>query len=657
MKLKNFIRKAGAFALAGVLTVGTIVSSAFGAVPISAGGSGTVVGWNPVYGQEVTTYTSLGTFQSSEFLDFTHSDGQWGGAIFCLQPGASITAGDTLNAVDFETGYNALSVAQRKAIQRVAGFFTQDYHPGSPASDSISQLSYYWTYQCLIWHYAGFMTDDQAMQTMNQGRTKNGNNYTIGASGEYTRIRNLMDEYETRPSFGAVSQADINASSTYKLNFDAATGTYRTIIHDTTGMTRNQRMKSMVCSNPNITFTQCDANGNPSASGDYIQIVSTQPVTSPVVAYQTKKDEYCPISNNCVAMYNGTNGHQNCFQIGVRGNDPVSVYFAVYSDDSPLTISKQDVTTGTELPNASLTLKDKLTGTVIESWTSGTTPHQVANVAAMTPGRTYVLSETIAPANYAVAQDVDFVYTGTVGQQVVMYNEIHGVVRVYKTGPMLTGTTAYPVNAGGKQVTVNRMDFSAEAFANVSFDIYNARTNALVATITTDGSGYATSDLLPCGQGETYYMVETGTPAGAVMEESQIPVTIAFDNANNTYVAPVTLDNGATSVKISVYKEGELVLPNVEEDGTITYGKKPIEGVYYGLYTGEEIQLPNGTIAKDTLVAIGKTDAKGVCVIEEAVVAGKYYVQEISAPEGFVVDDTKHEVNVTYTANSSEPVK
>lgn len=652
MKLKNFIRKAGAFVLAGVLSFGTLITSASGAM-IGSGASGTVGAQNSVYGQYVTGTTNLGPFSSAEFLDFTYPGGAWGGRIYCIQPGTTISSGDILNAVDFETGYSQLSYDQRRDIKRVVGFFDQDVNV--PAE--ISTHSYYWTYQCLIWHYAGYMTDEQAMAVLTQTRTKNGNTYNVGSPGDYTRIRGLMDEYDSRPSFG-VARADlVDASHTYKLTFDANTGTYRTIIHDTTGMTRGQRMNSMVCSNPNITFTQCDASGNPSATGDYIQIVSTQPVTSPVVAYQTKKDAYCPISNNCVALYNGTAGHQNCLSIGDRDHDPVYVYFAVYSDDSPLTISKQDVTTGTELPGASLVLKDKQTGAVIESWTSGTAPHKVANVAAMTPGREYVLCETIAPANYKVAQDVEFVYTGTNGQQVTMYNELHGVVRVYKTGPMLTGTTAYPVNAGGKQVTVNRMDFSAEAFANVTFKIYNARTDAEIATITTDASGYAQSELLPCGQGETYYMKEVGTPAGAVMEDAQIPITIAFDNTNNTYVAPVTLDNGVTSVKISVYKEGELVLPNVEEDGTITYGKKPIEGVYYGLYTGEEIQAANGTIAKDTLVAIGKTDAKGVCVIEEAVVAGKYYVQEISAPEGFVVDDTKHEVNVTYTANSSEPVK
>ena len=58
-------------------------------------------------------------------------------------------------------------------------------------------------------------------------------------------------------------------------------------------------------------------------------------------------------------------------------------------------ISKQDATTGKELPGAELVLKDS-SGSVVDKWTSKSTPHRVSNLA---PGK-YTLTETIAPKGY-----------------------------------------------------------------------------------------------------------------------------------------------------------------------------------------------------------------------------------------------------------------
>ena len=84
-------------------------------------------------------------------------------------------------------------------------------------------------------------------------------------------------------------------------------------------------------------------------------------------------------------------------------------------------VSKQDITTNKELPGATLVVKDK-DGNVIDEWVSTSEPHIIKN---LTVGKTYTLSETIAPDGYKIAQSIDFKIkdTGEV-QNVVMYDEL-----------------------------------------------------------------------------------------------------------------------------------------------------------------------------------------------------------------------------------------
>ena len=96
----------------------------------------------------------------------------------------------------------------------------------------------------------------------------------------------------------------------------------------------------------------------------------------------------------------------------------------VVMKNSPNTveISKQDATTGKELPGATLVLKDSKGNTKDEwKWISGNKPH----VLRLEPGK-YTLTETIAPKGYKKSSEtVEFTVEsdGTVKKPVVMKNE------------------------------------------------------------------------------------------------------------------------------------------------------------------------------------------------------------------------------------------
>ena len=68
-------------------------------------------------------------------------------------------------------------------------------------------------------------------------------------------------------------------------------------------------------------------------------------------------------------------------------------------------ISKQDMTTGTELAGATLQVIDK-DGNVIEEWVSADEPHYIE--AKLTAGETFTLRELTAPDGYNTAEDIEF---------------------------------------------------------------------------------------------------------------------------------------------------------------------------------------------------------------------------------------------------------
>ena len=113
----------------------------------------------------------------------------------------------------------------------------------------------------------------------------------------------------------------------------------------------------------------------------------------------------------------------------VAGTDK-DVNLTMTDEDTKVEISKQDITTQKELEGAHLQVKDK-NGYIVDEWVSGKEPHIIKN---LTVGETYTLIETIAPANYQIAQSIQFTIedTGDV-QNVVMYDELMPVAKNVKT--------------------------------------------------------------------------------------------------------------------------------------------------------------------------------------------------------------------------------
>lgn len=101
-------------------------------------------------------------------------------------------------------------------------------------------------------------------------------------------------------------------------------------------------------------------------------------------------------------------------------------------EDTKVEVSKQDITTKKELPGAHLKVTDE-EGNTVDEWVSKEESHIIKKLVA---GKSYTLTETIAPAKYKIAESVNFKVedTGAV-QKVIMYDELlPEAAKVVKTG-------------------------------------------------------------------------------------------------------------------------------------------------------------------------------------------------------------------------------
>ena len=100
----------------------------------------------------------------------------------------------------------------------------------------------------------------------------------------------------------------------------------------------------------------------------------------------------------------------------------------VMKDDvTKIKISKQDITSGKELPGAQLSIKDK-DGNEVEKWTSTDQPHYIE----MLPIGTYTLTEIAAPSLYMKAEDIQFTVEDTGEIQTVTMKDKPTTVVIHK---------------------------------------------------------------------------------------------------------------------------------------------------------------------------------------------------------------------------------
>ena len=169
----------------------------------------------------------------------------------------------------------------------------------------------------------------------------------------------------------------------------------------------------------------------------------------------------------------------------------------------------------------------------------------------------------------------------------------------------------------------------------------------LAATITTIAGGSVATELLPLGR---YIVTEVSAPAGYVLDDT--PHEIALTAADHTIpvvTARLSAINEFMSARITLTKEKEIVTTQHDEDGMVhsQLMNVPGEGFVFGLYCSDPIEYAGGTLPADTLIETGITDSDGALTFSGDYPHGEYYVQELAAPEGWVLSDARYRVTIT----------
>ena len=116
----------------------------------------------------------------------------------------------------------------------------------------------------------------------------------------------------------------------------------------------------------------------------------------------------------------------------------------------------------------------------------------------------------------------------------------------------------------------------------------------------------------------------------------------------------MTLAIGKTTTKNVTDKRVNAKINIAKQDaetGNAAQGDATLEGAVYGLYAREDIVHPDGRTGtihkKDSLITSLTTDKNGEASVSDLYL-GKYYLKELSAPVGYVLDPTEHDVDCTY---------
>ena len=205
------------------------------------------------------------------------------------------------------------------------------------------------------------------------------------------------------------------------------------------------------------------------------------------------------------------------------------------------------------------------------------------------------------------------------------------------------------------------------AYEGAAFEIYDSDNHRVtmqytypqvtsVHTFYTNKEGYLiTPEKLPYGD---YTLKEVQAPYGYVLDDTPIPFSITQENSST--------DTGVTVVKvkardvaqkgvINITKTGEIFSSVEENNGIYTpkYSVGNLKGAVFEVYAAEDITTLDGTVRYEqgALVDTVTTDDDGVAKSKELYL-GKYTVIEKTAPNGYVHNSTKYDVELIYAGQN-----
>lgn len=264
----------------------------------------------------------------------------------------------------------------------------------------------------------------------------------------------------------------------------------------------------------------------------------------------------------------------------------------------------------TSLPGATFGLyKDSLCRDLVDSQTTNGSGIAVFNNLEL--GRTYYYREDKAPAGYMSDYTIHSIRVGT-GKETVDVQESVTVENVRAVGNLI----------------VKKVDNSvpAKSLSGVVFTLYTKAGTVVpgVNPATTDDNGIAVFSNIPFGE---YELRETTGKTGYVTAGT---VDVTIDHLGDT---DVTVVNDLIRFDIRIVKQDNA-------DSTVK-----LAGAEFGLFTQGGIRVKQDV-----------TNEQGIIEFKN-IAYGNYYIQEITAPEGYILDDTPIPISAASVTGNGQVIE